>query len=392
MKAADLLTQVIANTEVLKGKDARDAFVRSRPGVRRDVPETATVVALPVALNSEQDQAYQRRRSSRQFAPQPLPADQLYTLLSGLRGREQGDTVKYRYPSAGSSYAVQTYLHVKAGGCAGLAAGTYYYHPLRHELLRLGDEPPDLAELHVPGNRPIFAGAAFSLFLIADLRGIRPLYGDAGLDLTRLEAGHIAQLLMEEAAAADIDLCPIGYLRFDPVRSCFGLNDPAQVLLYSLLGGGRRAAASVVEQTPSPPTPLLPRERGAMVSLENTVAAIWARVLQLKVVELDAQFFEIGGNSFAVLDVQREIAAELGIECPVAQLFRYPTVRTLAAWLATLQPSPPGPDAAQVPAEIQEPVATAEISSPASTANRRDRRRAIRQQLHTASHRHDQPL
>ena len=129
-----------------------------------------------------------------------------------------------------------------------------------------------------------------------------------------------------------------------------------------------------------------------MVSLENTVAAIWARVLQLKVVELDAQFFEIGGNSFAVLDVQREIAAELGIECPVAQLFRYPTVRTLAAWLATLQPSPPGPDAAQVPAEIQEPVATAEISSPASTANRRDRRRAIRQQLHTASHRHDQPL
>ena len=127
-----------------------------------------------------------------------------------------------------------------------------------------------------------------------------------------------------------------------------------------------------------------------MMSLENAVAAIWARVLQLKVVEPDDQFFEIGGNSFAVLDVQREIAQELGIECPVAQLFRYPTVRTLATWLATLQPSIP--DAVQVPAETQEPVATAETNTLASPASRRDRRRAIRQQLHTASHRHDQPL
>ncbi len=34
---------------------------------------------------------------------------------------------KYRYPSAGSLYPVQSYLHIKPNRIAGLAASFYYY-------------------------------------------------------------------------------------------------------------------------------------------------------------------------------------------------------------------------------------------------------------------------
>jgi len=387
----DLLTQVIANAEVLKDRSARDAFIQSRPGLRRDLP-AATIIALPDALTPEQQQAYRRRRSARRFAPGPLPAERLYALLACLRGLEQGNLVKYRYPSAGGSYCVQSYLHLKTGGCQDLTAGTYYYHPLQNALLRISDDAPDLTDLHVPGNRPIFAAAGFSLFLIADLRAIRPLYGEASLDLTRLEAGHIAQLLMEEAAAANIDLCPIGYLNFTPARPHFALNDPDQILLYSLLGGGRLTEALTEENTEQPlhRSSLLEIEATTPSSLETTVAAIWARVLQVPAVEADAQFFEIGGNSFAVLDVQREITQELDVECPVAQLFRYPTVRTLAAYLATLQPASKTP----IPSPAQsEPVVESAQPTEVPASSRRDRRRAIRQQINSLmTQRHDSIL
>ncbi|HRY15949.1 MAG TPA: acyl carrier protein, partial [Candidatus Competibacteraceae bacterium] len=80
--------------------------------------------------------------------------------------------------------------------------------------------------------------------------------------------------------------------------------------------------------------------------------------------------------------VQREISRELGVECPVAQLFRYPTVRMLAAYLATLQPGDPTP-AETAPTVVTPP--PIEMPPP----SRRDRRRAIRQQLNPLTERHD---
>jgi amino acid adenylation domain-containing protein len=378
---ADLLSGVLADAAVIKDRDARHAFIGSRPGLRRDLPPQAASIDLPQALTPEQMLSFRRRRSARRFADGPLPAERLFALLGCLRGIEQGARIKYRYPSAGDSHPVQTYLHLKAGACTGLAGGVYYYHPLRHALLHTGDEPPGLAELHLPGNRPVFDGAAFSVFLVADLRAIGPLYGEAGLDLARLEAGHMAQLLQEEAAAARLDLCPIGWLDAAPAREALALDDPAQILLYSLLGGGRLPETEDVSRPAPPAEPTVeptfePAASAAparsYAELEATIAAIWARILDLDTVAPDAQFFEIGGNSFAVLDVQRALEQELDIDCPVTELFRHPTVRALAAWLGRRSP----------PAAVPAPSAPERMPDAGArpTISRRARRRASRQQ------------
>ncbi|MEV5560418.1 amino acid adenylation domain-containing protein [Nonomuraea wenchangensis] len=66
---------------------------------------------------------------------------------------------------------------------------------------------------------------------------------------------------------------------------------------------------------------------------ERLVAGVWREVLNLPRVAADANFFEIGGHSLATAQVQARLAAALGREVPIVDLFRFPTVRTLAAHL-----------------------------------------------------------
>ncbi|MCP4663311.1 MAG: amino acid adenylation domain-containing protein, partial [bacterium] len=79
--------------------------------------------------------------------------------------------------------------------------------------------------------------------------------------------------------------------------------------------------------------------------VEERVAAVWSEVLELERVGRDDNFFDLGGHSLLVLEVHERLRSELGRELPVIHLFRYPTVRTLAAALDS-----EGPAAAPRPA------------------------------------------
>jgi amino acid adenylation domain-containing protein len=63
---------------------------------------------------------------------------------------------------------------------------------------------------------------------------------------------------------------------------------------------------------------------------EETLAAAWAEVLGLDRVGVDDNFFDAGGNSLLLLRTSVRLAEELGTEVRIVDLFRYPTVRTLA--------------------------------------------------------------
>jgi len=222
---------------VIADPEARDRFKREERGIRRFAPEVAPVV-LPAALSEEElRNRFLHRRSHRRFLAEPVQFAALAALLGCLRQVRIDGEPKYLYPSAGSSYAVQTYLHVRPGRVAGMAAGTYYYHPVDHRLVPLAagiDLPADIHDPFV--NRPIFDQAAFSLFLVVELEAIVPLYGDHSLQFATLEAGYMGQVLMETAAEQGLGLCPVGLLDFERVRPHFGLG-VSHVLVHSLLGG-----------------------------------------------------------------------------------------------------------------------------------------------------------
>ncbi|HEX5717349.1 MAG TPA: condensation domain-containing protein [Thermoanaerobaculia bacterium] len=95
------------------------------------------------------------------------------------------------------------------------------------------------------------------------------------------------------------------------------------------------------------PAPFAPRPLADAAQprgdLERRIAAIWRDVLGVEQVGLADNFFDLGGHSLRLLEVQDRLARELGREIPVVDLFRFPTVGAMARHLAA------GETAAEVP-------------------------------------------
>ncbi|HSF38679.1 MAG TPA: phosphopantetheine-binding protein, partial [Thermoanaerobaculia bacterium] len=67
--------------------------------------------------------------------------------------------------------------------------------------------------------------------------------------------------------------------------------------------------------------------------LEQSLADVWQRVLQVEEVGIDDNFFDLGGTSLQGLQVVREIRSRLGVELSPVALFAASTVRALARHL-----------------------------------------------------------
>jgi amino acid adenylation domain-containing protein len=71
----------------------------------------------------------------------------------------------------------------------------------------------------------------------------------------------------------------------------------------------------------------------AATRTERLVAGVWREVLGLPRVSATDNFFEIGGHSLAIVAVQSRLKGLLGRQIDVVDLFRFPNVRALSAFL-----------------------------------------------------------
>ncbi len=67
--------------------------------------------------------------------------------------------------------------------------------------------------------------------------------------------------------------------------------------------------------------------------LEKLIANIWKEVLKLEQVSIGDNFFEIGGNSLNILQVNQKINEILEEALPAMSMFRYSTIHSLAQFL-----------------------------------------------------------
>jgi thioesterase domain-containing protein/acyl carrier protein len=89
-----------------------------------------------------------------------------------------------------------------------------------------------------------------------------------------------------------------------------------------------RALPAAVAQAPEDGQP--PRD-----PIEEQIATIWARVLDLPSVPVDRDFFALGGTSMKVLETRALVEQAFGVELPIAPFFEAPaTVAALASRLA----------------------------------------------------------
>jgi amino acid adenylation domain-containing protein len=72
---------------------------------------------------------------------------------------------------------------------------------------------------------------------------------------------------------------------------------------------------------------------GLVTPTERLVAGVWGSVLEVPVGRATDNFFDVGGTSFALVQVQAQLSEAVGRSVPVVDLFRFPSVRALAAHL-----------------------------------------------------------
>ncbi len=84
---------------------------------------------------------------------------------------------------------------------------------------------------------------------------------------------------------------------------------------------------------------------------ERRIAAVLAEVLGTEELGVDANFFDLGGNSLLLVRAHARLEEALGIELPLMALFNHPSVRSLAAHLASREAPAPDGEAAKQAAE-----------------------------------------
>jgi acyl carrier protein len=123
------------------------------------------------------------------------------------------------------------------------------------------------------------------------------------------------------------------------------------------------------------PAPEVAREESAATysaprnEVERTIAAVWQDLLSIERVSVDKNFFDLGANSLMMVQANGRLRVALGKGVPLLDLFRFPTVRALAARVVDAEV-----DAAEVLRQSQE---RAEVRRDAM-ARRRDARQAAR--------------
>jgi len=102
---------------------------------------------------------------------------------------------------------------------------------------------------------------------------------------------------------------------------------------------------------------------------EQKIAGVWRAVLGLEHVDIDSNFFEIGGSSLHIVTVFGKLQRDSAPDLQVIDLFRYPTIRRLAEYLG---------EKAETTVDREPPQSRPETVDPAARRSARRQRRARR--------------
>ena len=72
---------------------------------------------------------------------------------------------------------------------------------------------------------------------------------------------------------------------------------------------------------------------GRLSPMERAIAAMWRELLGTQEIDLQDDFFALGGHSLAAVRLFARIRKEFGVDLPLATLFKAPTLGALSAWV-----------------------------------------------------------
>lgn len=218
-----------------------------------------------------------------------------------------------------------------------------HYHPLNqitffyqrafvHEMQWKGLEIDSLPDV------PAVTGSEWQLGAVERKNGVfleflydATLYSEETIQMVQR---HFARLLREAVMAPDR---PLAQLKLMTTEEMEKYSTAGRVLpvIERLLPRRRTITppmAAAVERDKIAPAMTAPLSQS-----EGDMIRIWRQVLKIEELDLNSNFFDLGGHSLLLARLQTLLKREFNVQLTAAEVFRHPTVRTLAAWLEQAQ-------------------------------------------------------
>ncbi len=179
------------------------------------------------------EEALLKRRSVREYLPEPLTLKELSQLLWSA----QGITDPYGFrtaPSAGALYPLELYFH--ATKILGLDTGIYRYDPHRHSILEVkkGNFAEDIFRCGLSQEQILLAPLVLLFFAIPE-RTTRK-YGRRGIRYIFNEVGHSAQNVYLQATAMGLGTVVIGAFYDEDLKAIVGARTGEEPLYIMPIG------------------------------------------------------------------------------------------------------------------------------------------------------------
>jgi len=182
------------------------------------------------------ERALAKRRSVREFAPEPLPVATVSQLLWAAQGITDPAGLRTA-PSAGALYPLEVYL--VAGAVAGVRPGVYRYDPRRHRLVLGSQGDPRRAVAEAALGQDWVAEAPAILVLAAVYQRTARKYGERSARYVHMEVGHAAQNVYLQAVALGLGTTMVGAYRDEKLARVLGLPEREKPLALLPIGKPR---------------------------------------------------------------------------------------------------------------------------------------------------------
>lgn len=193
------------------------------------------------------------RRSSWSFHSQSVQLSELSQFLQYAAGVSQQewlttpdgryDIRKRTYPSGGALYPIQLYIY--ANRIEGLSKGLYMFSSYYNQLVAQQHQNIDQEAIDSltygtdPQHNPLdsfedYSGAAFYVFLTANVEHVYDKYGARGYRLVLLEAGHLAQNLLLTGTALRWNSVPLAGFYDNRVHELLNIDGIKEISVYMI--------------------------------------------------------------------------------------------------------------------------------------------------------------
>jgi SagB-type dehydrogenase family enzyme len=194
-------------------------------------------IALPAPQIEGKDSlsgAMQARRSVRSYSKEPITLAEVAQLAWAAQGITNNQGFRTA-PSAGALYPLELYL--VADRVTGLEQGLYHYLPKQHVLQQVSSDNLKTRLALAAYNQGALRKAA-AIFVISGVKQrTARKYGKRAERYVYIEAGHVGQNLLLQAAALGLGGVIIGAFMDNAVSGVLGLKEGEQPI--SLLAVGR---------------------------------------------------------------------------------------------------------------------------------------------------------